>query len=76
MSSMIDAMRLAGLAPHKELILTADGRLRRDRVEGDKPGSANGWAVLHDGAIQSGAFGSWKTGATAAIGPPAMLNWL
>ncbi|MBN9403974.1 MAG: toprim domain-containing protein [Burkholderiales bacterium] len=63
MSSMIDAMRLAGLAPHKELILTADGRLRRYRVEGDKPGSANGWAVLHEGAIQSGAFGSWKTGA-------------
>ena len=64
MSSMIDAMRLAGLAPHKELVLIPDGRLRRYRVEGDKPGSANGWAVLHDGVIQSGAFGSWKTGAT------------
>lgn len=64
MTAMLDAMRLAGLAPYKELILAADGRLRRYRVEGDKPGSINGWAVLHDGAIQSGAFGSWKTGAT------------
>ena len=61
---MLDAMRGAGLAPAKDLALVPDGRLRRYRVEGDKPGSANGWAVLHDGAIQSGAFGSWKTGAT------------
>ena len=61
---MLDAMRAAGLAPAKDLALVPDGRLRRYRVEGDKPGSANGWAVLHDGAIQSGAFGSWKTGVT------------
>ncbi|HMN55669.1 MAG TPA: toprim domain-containing protein [Ottowia sp.] len=61
---MLDAMRAASLAPAKDLALVPDGRLRRYRVEGDKPGSANGWAVLHDGAVQSGAFGSWKTGAT------------
>ncbi len=61
---MIDAMRAAGLTPAKDIALVPDGRLVRYRVEGDKPGSANGWAVLHDGAIQSGAFGSWKTGAT------------
>lgn len=61
---MLDAMRAAGLAPARDLDLRPDGRLVRYRVEGDKPGSQNGWAVLHDGALQSGAFGSWKTGAT------------
>ena len=64
MTAMLDAMRLAGLQPARDLCLRPDGRLVRYRVEGDKPGSQNGWAVLHDGAIQSGAFGSWKTGAT------------
>lgn len=66
MSAMLDAMRAAGLAPAKDVALVPDGRLVRYRVEGDKPGSLNGWAVLHDGPIQSGAFGSWKTGATHA----------
>lgn len=62
--SMLDAMRLAGLGPAKELHLVPDGRLVRYRVEGDKPGSSNGWAVLHDGPVLSGAFGSWRTGAS------------
>ena len=64
MIAMLDAMRMAGLQPARELNLQADGRLVRYRVEGDKPGSLNGWAVLHDGVIQSGAYGSWKSGAT------------
>ena len=64
MKSMLDAMCLAGLGPAKDLQLASDGRLVRYRVEGDKPGSQNGWAVLHDGPVQTGAFGSWRTGAT------------
>lgn len=39
-----------------------DGRLVRFRVDGDKPGSRNGWVVLHGGAVEAGAFGSWRTG--------------
>lgn len=62
MTSMIDAMRGAGLAPARDLTLSPDGKLIRYRVEGDKPGSRNGWAVLHGGAVMAGAFGSWKTG--------------
>ena len=64
MSSMLDAMCAVGLAPWKNLDLRADDRLVRYRVEGDKPGSRNGWAVLHDGPMRAGAFGSWKTGET------------
>jgi putative DNA primase/helicase len=59
---VIDAIRAAGLAPAKDLVLNADGRLVRFRVAGDKPGSRNGWAVLFDGEIRAGAFGSWRTG--------------
>ena len=59
---MLDAMRAAGLAPFKPLDLRDDGKLTRYRVAGDKPGSRNGWYVLHAGPILAGAFGSWKTG--------------
>lgn len=56
-----DAMASAGLRPHKPLELIADGRIHRFRLAGDKSGSRNGWAVLHDGPHPFGAFGSWKT---------------
>jgi putative DNA primase/helicase len=59
--TLFDAMASAGLCPHKPLDLHPDGKLVRFRLEGDKAGARNGWAVLHDGF---GAFGSWKTGAT------------
>lgn len=62
--SMLDAMHAAGLAPHRDLDLREDGKLTRYRVQGDKPGSRNGWAVVYSHPINSGAFGSWKTGAT------------
>ena len=61
-----DAMASAGLHPHKALDLCADGKLVRFRLTGDKPGSRNGWAVLHDGPAPFGAFGSWKTSETHA----------
>lgn len=61
----LDAMMAAGCGPAKGLDLTADGRIHRYRVEGDKPGSKNGWYVLYDdGAVPAGAFGSWKTGVS------------
>lgn len=60
--TILEAMHAAGLAPQKELALNDDGRLVRYRVQGDKAGSRNGWAVLYSHPMQSGAFGSWKTG--------------
>ena len=63
-ANILDAMHSAGLAPHKALELREDGKVTRYRVQGDKPGSRNGWAVVYSHPIHSGAFGSWKTGAT------------
>lgn len=40
--------------------VTADGRLHRYRVEGDKAGSRNGWYVLHADGVPAGMFGSYK----------------
>lgn len=62
-ASLIDAMRAAGLAPAKGMPAVGGGVLHRYRVEGDKPGSLNGWVSLHDEAAPTFAvFGSWKTG--------------
>lgn len=57
----LQAMEAAGIVPMRRLEL-ADGELARFRVTGDKPGSANGWAVYHDHPYAAGAFGSWRTG--------------
>lgn len=57
-----DALASAGLRPHKSFDLPATGKIVRFRLDGDKSGSCNGWAVLHAGAVSFGAFGSWKTG--------------
>jgi putative DNA primase/helicase len=59
--ALLDAMRAAGLEPVKDLKLV-DGKLERYRVVGDKAGSCNGWAVLHQRPHRAAAFGSWKTG--------------
>ncbi|BAP80331.1 hypothetical protein MT1_3156 [Pseudomonas sp. MT-1] len=40
----------------------ADGKIHRLHVPGDRPGTQNGWYVLHLDGIPSGAFGSWKAG--------------
>ncbi|NDP61069.1 toprim domain-containing protein [Polaromonas sp.] len=52
----------AGLAPHGDLDLAGDGKLQRYRIDGDKAGSRNGWAVMYSHPVMAGAFGSWKTG--------------
>lgn len=56
-----DAIRSAGLNPPE--VIEA-GKLHRFRVEGDKPGTKNGWYVLHPDGLPAGSFGSWKTGET------------
>ncbi|HTN30588.1 MAG TPA: toprim domain-containing protein [Pseudomonas sp.] len=40
----------------------ADGHIHRFHVLGDRPGSRNGWYLLHADARPAGCFGSWKTG--------------
>ena len=52
------AMRDIGLACPAEII--PDGEIHRFEVDGDKPGSSNGWYFLHLGEDCFGQFGSWK----------------
>lgn len=59
----LDFMRAVGIAPINDSPV-ADGRIHRYRIEGDKPGSKNGWYALHLDPIPHGAVGSWKTGET------------
>jgi putative DNA primase/helicase len=56
------AMDAAGLSTKDPI--TPDGKLHRFHVEGDKPGSKNGFYVLYDDGVPAGCFGSWKTGDT------------
>lgn len=62
MNDIKDAMESAGLSPFKHIDIPDNGKLIRYRVVGDKPGSQNGWVVLHGGTYPAGAFGSWKNG--------------
>jgi putative DNA primase/helicase len=54
------ALQSGGVGPANPSALVADGLLHRHRIEGDKPGSLNGWHVLHVDSPASGAGGSWK----------------
>ncbi len=60
-NEFLAAIAAAGLGPVKPFALP-EGKLVRFRVQGDKSGSRNGWAVLHRNPIAAGAFGSWRTG--------------
>jgi len=57
-----NALQSGGVGPASPSALVADGLLHRHRIEGDKPGSLNGWHVLHLDSPASGAGGSWKAG--------------
>ena len=57
------ALQAAGVAPARASELVADGTLHRHRVQGDRPGTANGWHILRLDAPASGAGGSWRTEA-------------
>ncbi|MCK6419024.1 MAG: toprim domain-containing protein [Alphaproteobacteria bacterium] len=54
------ALESAGLSTKDKI--TTDGKLHRFSVQGDKPGSKNGWYVLYGDGLPAGSFGSWKTG--------------
>ncbi|WP_031568695.1 toprim domain-containing protein [Acidithiobacillus thiooxidans] len=56
-------LQFGGVGPASPSALVADGLLHRHRIEGDKPGSLNGWHVLHLDSPASGAAGNWRTGA-------------
>lgn len=62
---ILAAMARDGVAPHDPEALHADGRLNRYRVDGDRPGTRNGWAVIHLDGIPAGAFGSWRHGVSS-----------
>ncbi len=55
-----DFMASKGLAP-PDLII-ADGERHRYYVEGDKPGTKNGWYVVFTDGVSAGSFGTWKDG--------------
>lgn len=52
------AMQLAGIDTKANI--PPDGILHRFHIEGDRPGSKNGWAVLFGDDTPTGLFGSWK----------------
>lgn len=60
--AFFDTLRAAGVAPASPSALVADGLLHRHRIEQDRPGSLNGWHVMHLDNPPSGAGGSWKSG--------------
>jgi len=72
----LEFMRAAGLAPIRETP-TADGKINRYRIDGDKAGSKNGWYALHLDPIPHGAVGSWRTGETHAWrdADARKINW-
>jgi putative DNA primase/helicase len=56
----IRIMADAGIVTHDPVI--ADGALHRVHVEGQKPGSKNGWFILFNDGRPAGRFGCWKSG--------------
>lgn len=60
-NDILSAITKAGIIPaNASISLINDGRVHRFRIEGDNPGSLNGWIVMFpDG--RGCAFGSWKT---------------
>ncbi|QIT56899.1 hypothetical protein HC341_17870 [Aquisalimonas sp. 2447] len=64
--AIAQAMEAYGVTPAKGVdALKADGLLHRYRVDGDKPGTLNGWCVIHLDGIPAAVFGSWKAGVSA-----------
>ncbi len=55
-------MSNAGIVTNDPIVV--DGKLHRFHVEGDKPGSKNGWSIAFPDGIPAGAFGSWRTGVS------------
>lgn len=58
-----DEMIARGVAPPRHI--EADGLLHRYHIEGDRPGSKNGWYSFFPGRIPGGISGNWKTGISS-----------
>ena len=58
-----DAMRDEGIETPDPIDL--DGEFRRIHVEGDRPGTRNGWYVGYFDSVPAGAFGYWRRGIKA-----------
>src|SRR5262245_36130011 len=59
-ASFIEEMERAGIFTGDQIL--ADGTLHRFNVDGDGPGTKNGWYALHLDGIPAGSFGCWKRG--------------
>ena len=57
-SDFTKTMADAGIVTHDPIF--ADGKLHRIHVEGDKPGSQNGWYILFADGVPAGKFGCWR----------------
>lgn len=68
---LLDAMRSAGIQLDNPGQIVADGILHRFRVEGDKAGTLNGWAVLHH---DHGAAGTWKGGSSCTWSSRSIIS--
>lgn len=53
-----EALQEAGLAMEEPIVVY--GKVHRFHVQGDRPGSRNGWYILFDGNWPAGQFGCWK----------------
>ncbi len=60
LNSLAAEMRAHGLLPTDDLIV--DGEIHRFMVDGEKPGTRNGWYSIHDYPVPVANFGSWRTG--------------
>ena len=61
--AFLSAMRDAGIVPvFTRGGIEPDGKLVRFRVDGDRSGTRNGWAVLFGDGIPAGSFGCYKRG--------------
>jgi putative DNA primase/helicase len=64
-AALIDQLIKAAIPPAKPEQIIMDGGLHRFEVQGDRPGSRNGWIAGHLDPPVSAAFGSWKHGVNA-----------
>lgn len=63
--ALLDQLTKAAIPPAKPDQIVMDGGLHRFEIQGDRPGSRNGWITVHLDAPVSAAFGSWKHGVNA-----------
>lgn len=68
MNEILAEMAKYNIAPATNPRFTIDGAINRYRVTGDKPGTKNGWCIIHLSHLSNtrwvvwAIFGSWKLG--------------